>query len=918
MKNSCKYNMDRGWKFVEEKYTVLPDVLSHENVYGFAKTGGARGPASDSYVDTDWEKVDLPHDWMHCKEPDRTAAADHGYRKGSVGWYRKRFYLEESDRERSLSLVFDGIGGRSRIYLNSVELASNESRYNSFHVNITDVANYGGVPNTLAIEVDSRKWEGWWYEGAGIYRHVWLLKEPAVHAQYNGVWIRPEKQEKSGIWNTYVELRLVNDRAAFASCQSTLTIEDGNGRIIAGPVIDTVSMGGFSEQKREYCIPAENIRLWEIDNPVLYFLRIRLESEGHRQELEIPFGYRTIRVDPEKGFWLNGRNVKLLGMCVHQDHAGVGAAVPDAVVEYRIRKLKEMGCNAYRCVHHNPAPELLDICDREGILVMDENRVFNSSDEGMKLLTDMVERDRNHPCVVLYSIFNEEPLQGTAKGRKIALRMVRELKKSDNTRPVLGAFNGGFMEPQGAATVFDVTGINYFTDSYDEFHKKFPMQPLISSELSSAFSTRGAVLTDSKRQEFDNYDVYHAPWGESVREANRVVLTRPFVMGMFVWTGFDYRGEPTPYEWPSVNSHFGVLDMCGFPKDSYYLYQAFWKKEKVVHLFPHWNHSPGDKVKVMTYSNCDEIELFLNGESCGRKTNDLYEQCSWEINYVPGMIEAIGYCDNIVAAYDKRQTAENPVRLHLESPNEMAFSDTRDAVILNITARDANGLEAPWADNRVRVRVEGGVLLGLGNGDPNCHISDKASEYPMFYGKCQAILRADQGYGILQAYVESDGLPAEKYTWTINARETETEILGANITVVGNWKVFHRIWDKKPDPELQLLKSDMNSMEPIDFDDTPLPQLKGKKNRYALYRTQVSLPKDEGRYHVRFVKCAGGMEVYWNGVLVGKQDHMMPGEMTVVLPCHSAETGTLAVILKNTVLDGCAGIMGSVELNAGN
>lgn len=915
MKNSCRYNMDRGWKFTEQKCTVLPDVLSHENVYGFAKAGGSGGPASDSYTDSGWEPVDLPHDWMHLKEPDRTAAADHGYRKGSVSWYRKRFYLEESDRDQSISLVFDGIGGRSRIYLNGVEVASNESRYNSFHVNITDVANFGGVPNTLAVEVDSRKWEGWWYEGAGIYRHVWLLKEPAIHARYNGVWVRTEKKE-SDMWNTCVEIDLVNDMAVSGTCRNTISIEDKDGKTVAGPVTDTIRIDEFSGLKKEYSFPAEHVRPWETEDPVLYYLRIRLETDGKRQDLEIPFGYRTIRVDPDTGFWLNGKNVKLLGMCVHQDHAGVGAAVPDTLVEYRIRKLKEMGCNAYRCVHHNPAPELLDICDREGILVMDENRAFNSSDEGIKLLTDMVRRDRNHPSVVMYSIFNEEPLQGTAKGRKIALRMVGELKKWDDTRPVLGAFNGGFMEAQGAATVFDVTGINYFCDSYDDFHREFPDQPLVSSESSSAFSTRGAVKSDSSRQEFDNYDIHHAPWGESAREANRMVLTRPFVMGLFVWTGFDYRGEPSPYEWPSVNSHFGIMDMCGFPKDIYYLYQALWKKEKVLHLFPHWNHSAGDVVKVMTYSNCEEVELFLNGTSCGRKKNDLYEQCSWEMPFVPGVIEAAGYCADGTVVRDRRQTAGEPARLLLESPNKAAFADTRDSVVLNITVLDENGVEAPQASNMVRIRTEGGILLGMGNGDPNCHIPDRAPEYPLFYGKCQAAFRADKDSGILRVCVEADGLSAEEYTWQITSRETEEEIPEADITVVGNWKVFHQIWDEKPDPEIKLLKSDMNSMEPIEFDDTPLPQLRGKKNKYALYRTQVSLPETEGKCQVRFVKCAGKMEVYWNGQKIGSQDYLMPGEMTVVLPGHPSETGTLAVILKNTVLDECAGIMGSVEMSA--
>lgn len=916
MKNSCRYNMDRGWKFTEQQCTVLPQVLSHENVYGFSKTGGAFGPAADSYIEKEWKDVDLPHDWQHYLERDRSAAADHGYYKGGTGWYRRRFFLDEADRDKAITLVFDGIGGRARVYLNGVEAAANESRYNSFCVNITDIANYGSVPNTLAVEVDSRKWEGWWYEGSGIYRHVWLLKEPRIHARYNGIYVRPEKKETSDAWNTYVELELVNDRAGRGTCKSVVKIVDEAGETIAAPIEDSAELDGFETSVKKYCFHISGVKLWNVDDPALYRLQISLDTDGDMQELEIPFGYRTIRVDPDTGFWLNGKNVKLLGVCCHQDHAGVGAAVPDTIAEYRISRLKEMGCNAYRCVHHNPAPELLDICDRMGMLVMDENRVFNSSDNGLKLLTDMVKRDRNHPSVIMYSVFNEEPLQGTLKGRNIARRMVKELKKWDDTRPVLGAFNGGFMEHQGAADVFDVTGINYFMDSYDDFHKEYPGQPLVSSELVSAFGTRGAAAEDRAVQEFDNFDTCHAPWGESVREANREVMKRPFVMGMFVWTGFDYRGEPTPYEWPSVNSHFGIMDMCGFPKDTYYLYQSYWKEEKVLHLFPHWNHSPGDVVKVMAYSNCEEVELFVNGSGCGRKKNDPYEQCSWEVEYMPGKIEAVGYYSDGTTVRAERRTAGKPAALKLESPNSAAYRDTKDAVILNITAVDEEGQEAPAASGLIRIRAEGGELLGMGNGDPNCHVPDKAEEYPLFYGKCQAVVRAGQEAGSLCVYVESDDYPCEKYTWKITERETEPEVPEADITVIGNWKVSHQIWDEKPDPGMKLLDSDMNSMEPIEFNDMPLPQLRGKKNKYVLYKTRVKLPESTGNYQIRFVKCAGEMEVYWDGEMIGSQNHLMTGEMAVPLPESCVSEGSLTVILKNTVLDECAGIMGSVELSA--
>ena len=916
MKNNCRYSLDKGWKFTEQPCTVLPEILTHEKVYGFAKTGGAGGPAFDSYDDSEWEKVDLPHDWMHYQNYDKTAAPDHGYRRGGTAWYRRRFLLSKDDKKKAVSICFDGIGGRARVYLNGIQMEVNESRYNSFCVNITDAANYGGVPNILAVEVDSREWEGWWYEGAGLYRHVWLLKEPGIHAAYNGIYIKPEWDERTGAWHTHTVIRLMNALADKGISRISLDILDDLGEQVSERVDETIELGGFCECEKNISLDVKSVKLWSPDHPVLYSLRLRIEAEEGRQEIKIPFGYRTIRVDPDTGFWLNGENIKLLGTCNHQDHACTGTAVPDTVAEYRLRKLKEMGCNAYRCAHHNPSPELLDICDRIGLMVMDENRMFNSSEQGMKYLRAMVQRDRNHPCVIIYSLFNEEPLQGTAKGRRIAEHMTAELKKWDETRPVLGAFNGGFMERQGAADVFDITGINYFTDSYDEFHRAFPRQPIVASELVSAFSTRGVIHTDTEEQEFDNYDHNQAAWGQSVREANREVLSREFIMGMFVWTGFDYRGEPSPYEWPSVSSHFGIMDMCGFPKDTYYLYQAYWKNENVLHLFPHWNHNPGDIVTVMTYSNCKEIELFVNGVSCGKKKNQIFEQCRWEVKYLPGKIEAIGYCRDGSVIRDERRTAGTPAALKLESVNQEAYKDTKDAVILNITAIDEDGLEVPQASNLVKITVEGGELIGMGNGSPNCHASERGPEYPLFNGKCQAILRAGLA-DKLWVYAEAEGMKRGQYSWPVLERSTEKEAAEADVMIVGDWKVSHQIWDEKPDPVMEIGKSDMNTMEPIEFDDTPLQRLKDKKGKYALYRTELALPGDFGRYQLRFVKCAGEVEVFWRGKHIGLQNNPVAGEVLVEFSEEKNTNGTLTVILRNTANDVCAGILGAVEINNG-
>lgn len=914
MNNNCRYNMDRFWKFYKGECSIYPEQLTHDAVYGFAKTGGVGGVAADGFDDSTWETLDLPHDWMHAEEFDLSAAADHGYRKGSQGWYRRRFLLEEEDRNKSLSIVFDGIGGKSTVYLNGIKLVRNESRYNSFSVDITEVANFGAVPNVLAIEVDSREWEGWWYEGAGIYRHVWLLKEPPIHVKNNGVFIKPAFDEINHLWHTDIQVELENNFSAEEVYTLTLKVLDKEGNESCKQVCPG-KMCGYTSRTELFSLDQKNPILWDIENPYLYTLEINLKCGKNIQRIELPFGYRTISVDSENGFWLNGKNIKLLGTCNHQDHAGIGVAVPDTVVEYRINQLKKMGCNAYRCAHHNPSPELLDICDRLGILVMDENRSFSTAEQSIKYLKDMIYRDRNHPCVIMYSIFNEEPLQGTSKGKRIAQKMVAKIKEWDNTRPVLGAFNGGYLEKEGASDVFDIVGINYFTDTYDVFHREFPNQPVVASELMSAYSTRGAAVTDPEIQEFDNYDRNKASWGETVREGNYDVFSRKFVMGMFVWTGFDYRGEPSPYEWPSVSSHFGILDTCGYPKDTFYLYQALWRKEKILHLVPHWNHKKGDTVKIMTYSNCNEIELFLNGNSLGRRKNNLYEQCEWMIKFEPGVLEAIGYCQNGEIVKDRCVTAKETKAILLTSYNKIAFADTKDAVILDIQTVDENVNPTLDSNIRVSVTVDGGALLGMGNGNPNGHEPDKGPGLTVFRGKCQAILKAD-GSGLLRAVVTAPGMEAAEYTWQVKERKTEKEVQAVETQIIKNWKVAHQIWQEKPDPMMKVEKSDMNTLEPIEFNGSPLVQLRGMKDYYCLYRSKVSLPK--GEHCLRFGKYVGDIEVYWNGTIIGKKCSGMPDELLVEFVTdineNSREEGEITVIIKNTATDCCAGILAAVEI----
>lgn len=907
-----RYNFDREWKFSLGDFGIIPEAVTHGATYEFTKAGGITGAAALGFDDELWDTVDLPHDWQHNQNFDPAASANHGYRKGLKGWYRKKFCLDESDRGRALNIVFDGIAGISDLYLNGSKVFHNESRYNSFSVDITDIANFGAKPNILAVEVDCSIWEGWWYEGSGIYRHVWLQKNPLVHPAYNGIYVHPELDQE--FWNTYIETELENASGEEQQYQYSVTIYDAKGRILQGMQYSTEGIAKSFEKFRICCEMAiEDPLLWDVDHPYLYHCKVQVTNGENMDETDIPFGYRTIAVDPDKGFFLNGREVKLLGTCNHQDHAGIGAALPDEVQRYRLQLLKDMGCNAYRCAHNTPPPELLDLCDQMGILVMDENRAFSTAEDVMRRLRGMVKRDRNHPCVTIYSVFNEEPLQGTAKGRKLAKRMAAQIKALDPERPVLGAFNGGYMEAEGAATVFDITGINYFTDSYDVFHEKYPLQPIVASELVSAYSTRDTYIDNEKDQVFSNYDEKTAPWGETVRAANKAVLSRDFVMGMFIWTGFDYRGEPSPYEWPSVSSHFGMLDVCGFPKDTYYLYQSYWKKETILHILPHWNHKTGENVRVMTFSNCEEVEIFLNGRSMGRKKNEIYIQCTWELKFEPGTLCATGYISGKPVIMAERKTAGEAVSIRVDSNRDYVNYSTKDALILNISAIDTYGEFQPLEESYIEITATGAKFLGAGNGNPNSHEREDISRVRLFRGRCQIILQAAADQDFLRVKLFSEKLGKYNGKWEIRRDKDEKEILSAATVFVSGWRMSHKAVKEKPKLLLVMDKSDMNTLEPVEFEGKAQSQMDGKGGWYCLYRTTDISQADSGKT-LFFSKVAGDIEVYLGEECLTKKSFGMPGEVTVTLPSITQENYVLSIIVKNTATDLKAGILEPVLL----
>ena len=859
-----------------------------------------------NFNDADWQTVNLPHDWQHTEPYDMTGVVSHGYQRTGVGWYRRTFLLDTADAQGEISLTFDGISGVSDVYVNGAKLRHNESCYNGFTLRLTDIVNFGATPNVVAVRVDKTAWEGWWYEGCGINRHAWLRKRPWLHLADNGVWIKPVCED--GQWRAHIEWTLENGGSEDFSGKLEAEVTGPQGEAVCRFTLEASAAAFASVRLRAVC-PIDSPALWDTEAPNLYTLHTTLVSPAGADRQATRFGLRQTRFDAREGFFLNGKPLKLLGVCNHLDHAGIGATIPRDLWRYRLQLLKGMGCNAYRCSHNPPPPELLDVCDELGVLVIDENRSFSTSGSALHLLRSMVRRDRNHPCVIMYSLFNEEPMQGTPKGRRLAQRQRAEVRKLDDTRPCIGALNGGMFEPDGAATALDITGLNYFLDSFDRFHELFPNQPVLSSETVSAFATRGCVETDAAAQVFSNYDEACADWGETVRDANTAVLSRPFMMGLFVWTGFDYRGEPTPHEWPSVSSHFGVMDSCGFPKDTYYLYRAYWTQAPTIHVLPHWNHRRGAEVRVMAYSNCDEAELYLNGRSLGRQANDMAVQLTWRVKFEPGELKAVGYRGGQAVCEDTVRTAGTAKRLRLETPIHMLYPDTDSMAVVNLSCEDEHGVFCPKENVRLTITVEGGRLMGVGNGDPNSHDRDDDTRVRLFAGRAQALVAADGSAPEVRVVVSAERFGDASVTLPVGQRPFPGDVPTADIRVISGWRVSHTASVEKPDVTIEPTFSDVNSMEPVTFTGTWQPVLDGHPGQYALYRAKADIgPSSRGR-HLVLNAVQGTVEVYVNHRMLRRQECFIKSRVEVELPVSLFGESQLTLILQNDTVDRHAGVL---------
>lgn len=764
-------DFDKGWRF---------------------NLGDVSGAEKSAVSDAGWRLLNLPHDWsIEGKfSKDNPATPEGGALPGGIGWYRKTFVIPASDKNKLVYIDFDGVYQKSTVWINGHELGFRPNGYISFRYELTPYLNYGGK-NVIAVKVDnSVQPNSRWYSGSGIYRNVWLVTTEKTAVDHWGTYITtPEVSDKSA--KVHVEVRVRNVAPA-----SELTVKTA----IYDPAGKVVTEGGYTLPKKDLndtAVTAEtNLTvnapsLWSVDHPRLYKAVTSVLVNGKITDTyTTPFGIRYFDFDADKGFSLNGKHIKIDGVCDHHDLGALGAAINVRALERQLQILKAMGCNGIRTSHNPPAPELLDLCDKMGFIVMDE--AFDCW-EWQKVkydyhlyfkqwhkrdLEDQVRRDRNHPSVIIWSIGNEIPQQGDTSALRIAPELAAIVHSLDTTRPLTTAND----RPDTSNKIIksgaiDLVGYNYHEYSYAKFHDRYPGRKFIATETTSGLETRGyyempsdsiRVWPDPHNKPYGNpehnvsaYDNTRPPWGSTHEMTWKVMKKYDFLSGFFIWTGFDYLGEPTPYSWPSRSSFFGIVDLAGFPKDVYYMYQADWTNKPVLHIFPHWNWKPGQLVDIWAYyNNADEVELYLNGKSLGIKKkegDDLHVM--WRVPFEPGTLKAVSRKDGKVVLTREIHTAGAPTKIELTADRSNIKADGHDLSFVTVKILDKDGNVVPDADNKVNFKIKGvGFIAGVDNGDENNHDSFKADYRKAFHGLALAIIHSKGTVGEVTLTATAAGL----------------------------------------------------------------------------------------------------------------------------------------------------------------
>lgn len=745
------------------------------------------------FDDSSWRKLNVPHDWSIEGEfsEKNPATPGGGALPGGIGWYRKSFRIPAKDLKRSVFIDFDGIYQNSEIWINGHSLGKRFYGYSSFRVELTPYLITGDSENVIAVKVDnSQQPNSRWYSGSGIYRNVWLVTTGKTYIAHWGTFVTtPEITDTKAKVNIVTSIK--NNLSGHQKLVLKTVIFDPSGEKVGVGKIETndVKDSIFSTT---FDFEVKNPVLWSLETPKMYSAVSEVFVGGDLVDsYTTPFGIRSFEFNAEKGFFLNGKNVKINGVCNHQDLGCLGSAINKRALERQLEILKEMGCNAIRTSHNPPAPELLDLADQMGFIIMDEafdmwKKPKNKFDYSTvwdqmhkKDLQDLILRDRNHPSVMIWSIGNEILEQWDSTGTTIAKELAGYVRELDTTRPITSACN----DPKPSNNIIrsgslDLVGYNYHHNDFKTFPQTFPEQKFIGTETVSALMTRGVydmpsdeirrwpVRDDWKgpKPNADNtcssYDNVSAPWGSTHEETWKEIKKYNFLSGQFIWTGFDYLGEPTPYWWPSRSSYFGIIDLAGFPKDVYYMYQSEWTKKDVLHIFPHWNWTEGQIVDIWAYCNAQEVELFLNNKSLGIKKkqgDDLH--LMWRVPFTPGTLKAVSRTAGKEILTREVKTAGAPARLVVTADRSDIKADGNDLSFITVDVVDENGIIVPDAGNLVKFQVEGpGAIVGVDNGDPVSHESFKAPQRKAFHGKCLVVVQSGETPGIIKLTSTSEGL----------------------------------------------------------------------------------------------------------------------------------------------------------------
>ncbi len=752
------------------------------------------------FDDAAWRTLNLPHDWsiefaFNEKSP---AGTDGAALDGGLGWYRKTFTLPLNDNKKKIFIDFDGVYRNSEVWVNGHYLGMRPYGFSSFRYELTPYLHYGAAKNVIAVKVDNSKQpNSRWYSGSGIYRNVWLVKTNNVHV---------------GQWGTYITTPQVNNAQATVQIKTTI---DNSGYDRADITVKTIiyntqgvaaktasaalhiSSGDKNNVTQNIIIT--NPTLWTLENPSLYKAVSQIIQKGKVvDEYATSFGIRTFTFDIDKGFFLNGKPTKIWGVCNHHDLGCLGTAINKRALQRQLELLKSMGINGIRTSHNPPAPELLDLCDKMGFIVMDE--AFDMWKQAKKTydyhldwdkwhkkdLEDFIQRDRNHPSVFIWSIGNEIPEQWTGKdgkdssGTVIARDLGNIIHSLDTTRPLTSALNQP--SPDNAiykSGMIDLFGYNYHHEQFAKFQQTYPGRKFIGTETVSALETRGHydMPSDSIRRwpsRWDKpvtdanadltvsaYDNVSVPWGSTHEETMKEFLKYPYASGMYIWTGFDYLGEPTPYPWPARSSYFGIIDLAGFPKDAFYLYQSICTNKPVLHLFPHWNWEAGKTVDVWAYyNNADEVELYLNGKSLGIKKkegNNLHVM--WRVVYEPGILKAISRKGSKTVLTSTIKTAGKPAKIELSADRRNITADGSDLSFITVKVLDAQGNLVPDASNNVQFSLQGPAsIAGVDNGSQTSLESFKADHRKAFNGLCLLVVQSKGKAGKITVTATVDGL----------------------------------------------------------------------------------------------------------------------------------------------------------------